>query len=129
MPAGPAEWPTPVRSAQIGDLRFVPLQSAAALEDEGRVMRHCVADLVECCRKGCVHLYSVRNARTFDRAATLALRSENASWDVVELKADQNGCPDESVTRAAWSFLRCAEESSPAPAASDRACDECLIGL
>ena len=51
----------PLKSAQSKP-GFVPLQSASALQDEGRVMRHCVADLVECCRKGGVSCFPCRLA-------------------------------------------------------------------
>jgi len=129
LPAGPKEWPTPLRGAQIGNVRFIPLQSTTALEDEGRVMRHCVGELAECCLKGCINVFSVRNAKTLDRIATLALRAEEGNWAIAELKAEQNHSPEEYVTRSAMSLLSCLAESAPAPRGTRENCDGCPLGL
>lgn len=126
LPPKGTEWSAPLRSAEVGHLRFLPLRSLSALRDEGEVMRHCVADLADCCRKGCIHVFSVRDARTLERVATLALQGRGSTWTVVDLKGEENATPDESVVRAVLSFVRCVEESVDALEHRVEACEECV---
>ena len=127
LPTGRDEWPVPVRNAQVGPLRFVPLQSAAALEDEGEVMRHCAGALVDCCRKGCIHMFSIRDAKTLERVATLAIRSHHRTWQIAQLKKVGNLPPEDSVVRAARDFLNRVAEVAAAPAGPAKIREDCLI--
>lgn len=126
LPPPGVEWEAPLRSAQTYNLRFIPLQSLAALQDESEVMQHCVAEFADCCRKGCLHVFSVRDARSLDRIATIALRCQSGSWAIADFRRQKNSLPTESATRAAWSFLTCVEESAEARDFSRETCDECL---
>lgn len=126
LPPANVEWTAPLRNAQVENCRFIPLQSIAALSNEGEVMRHCVADLAGCCQKGCIHVFSVRDARTLDRIATVALRGSGRSWIVADLKGPENSPPEDRVVRATCGFVRCLEEGTKTPPPRAKTCDECL---
>lgn len=127
LPATPAEWASPLRNAEIGSLLFVPLQSTQALEDEGKVMKHCIASFRDCCEKGCLHVFSVRDSRTLDRVATAAIRARTGTWVIADIKSEGNRAPDESVVRAATSLLVLVKKSAKPASKLRPVCGDCLI--
>ncbi len=126
LPPPEAEWPAQLRGTTIGNFRFVPLRSDAALKDEGEVMRHCVANFGECCRKGCLQLFSIRNATSLDRIATLAARRQSGSWVLAQLRGDLNRLPDKNLSRVAAYFLAHATTSMRNSVGGTHQCEGCL---
>jgi hypothetical protein len=121
LPRGPREWSTPVSNARIGNLSFIPLQSESALQDEGEAMHHCIAMFAEFCRTGCTRVFSVRNAISRYRVATLAIAIEGGSWVVNDLKGSRNATPEQDVTRATSRFVDLLRKCAP-PSRSGGTC-------
>lgn len=115
LPSTEVHWTTPLQRTAIANLLFVPLQSEQALQDEGEVMQHCVGHLADCCRKGCLRVFSVRDAKTMDRVATFAVRAEGAEWVFGSLKGESNTTPAATIRRVATTMLsRLKAQSKPA---------------
>ena len=127
LPTASPEWDTPVRSAEIGRLLFVPLQSTRALQDEGQVMKHCIANFGDCCQKGCLYVFSVRDIATLDRIATLAIQVQAGSWVIADINSEQNRAPGHEVVRAATSFLNLVKDGARAPRQPREECAGCLV--
>lgn len=105
-PSGRREWNTSFTRARFGGLDFLPLFNAAALEQEGEQMDHCIADYVNPrAMGGSFHAFSVRQPGTGLRLATMTLaRTEAGSWVLDGLAGKCNEEPSEAVTRAAGAF-------------------------
>lgn len=103
---------TPTFQASNG-LILWPMPNEAALEDEGRRMRHCVGGYGRSARQINCHLYSVRNADGSKSHSTMELQGiqgENARHAAANLsvrqhRATRNGTPSEEATAAADEFI------------------------
>jgi hypothetical protein len=126
-PPGKPEWPSPLGIAQIEGYRFLPLRSTIALENEGQIMRHCVASFSDCCRRGCLHIFSVRDAATLERVATLAIQWQVHSWAIFDLKGEKNAPPGQGVAVASAGFLRHVNAVLRVRAKRPADCEECLL--
>lgn len=107
LPRWTDEWKPPWGYLTMApQLLWVPLTSAAALEDEGEVMKHCVADYTETCRDGRYVVYSLRRIPTRRRVATLGLaRVGVRGWAIDQFKGSRNESPDALSQCAADLFL------------------------
>jgi hypothetical protein len=124
---GPREWTTMIRDASCGHFRFVPLESKKALENEGAAMQHCVATLTDCCRAGCVRVFSVQDGGSSARVATLAIKRVRDDWDFADLKGPRNSAPSNDVVDAAAAVLRFVRRAPGRPAASPSCDRECPV--
>lgn len=85
---------------------WVPLCSTAALEDEGDVMKHCVADYAEVCRLGLYSVFSLRSLPGRERVATLGLeQADTGEWYIDQFKGPRNATPDAVLQQLATDFL------------------------
>jgi hypothetical protein len=101
----PYQWDALLGSQEIGDFRFVALASAKALEVEGRLMEHCVADYIGRCHKGSVRIFSVRSRDSGKRLASLSLKiDEMNDWVLDELFGPGNSEVPENLEQAAKAF-------------------------
>ena len=86
-------------------------------------MKHCVAKLAKIAAAAAALAWvPLRNTKTLDRVATLAICGSDGAWEIVQLKGEQNSMPDERTIRASWGFLRCFEDSAPTPPTNEAYC-------
>ncbi len=104
------EWDPYVRRIEWGGYVFVALSSAAALEEEGDAMQHCVGDYDENCRSGITRIYSVRERKSGMRVATCALEcsvgDDGITWEHDQTKGIRNAEVPREVLVAADAVLR-----------------------
>ena len=77
-------------TVEIGPYRFVPLTRTKELREEGQKMEHCVRSYENLCRIDCTKIFSVRDALTQRRIATLSLIWENDYWRFDQMKGVRN---------------------------------------
>ena len=70
--------------------KLVPLVTPSQLLDESRSMRHCVVTYIDECNFGNVRIFSVRDAESDKRIATLELQKKYDVWKVAQLKGKHN---------------------------------------
>lgn len=103
-------WPAlcaPWKSA-CGRYEIVPLVSAADLVEEGNQLEHCVGGYYETCRKGDVHILSVRDDGRHAATAEITLGDDlrSPSLNVGQFKARRNTAPAANLYDALRDFLR-----------------------
>jgi len=88
------EWPSFFQEQVHRGIRIVPLDSRHKLSEDGRMQRHCVGLYAPDCIEGTTAYFSLRDADTDERLATVSVRpetsertSESCCWDI---KAAQN---------------------------------------
>lgn len=91
-PPGRPEWAAVHQEVVLRNVRLIPLTCAAALEDEGEVMEHCIAEYFTPGRLGSTaQVFSARDRDTSERLATIAIRRTDAgSWQIDDVKAREN---------------------------------------
>lgn len=97
-------WRSLVGERRCGELLAVPLESAAALAEEGWAMRHCAAGHAEACAQGRMRFFSLRTANG-RRVATAAIAPcGDGSWRAHEVRRRANGAPAWREVKAAASL-------------------------
>lgn len=107
LPPPAREWRAACPDAIFKGVRLIPLTSKAALEDEGEVMEHCIADyfLDSTLGKG-AQVYSARDPKTLERRATVALVvGDDGSWGIDDVKAKSNHDAAPAVHAAARALV------------------------
>jgi len=89
-------WASLLELAVIDGYTVIPLTSAAALVEEGREMRHCVATYAERCKCGTSRVFSIR--RDERRVATLEL-GYREQWRVLQMRGPCNAAVDQDLNR------------------------------
>lgn len=107
LPPPVREWPAACPDAIFKGVRLIPLTSKAALEDEGEVMAHCIADYFfdSTLGKG-AQVYSARDPKTLERKATVALvLGDDGRWEIDDVKAKSNHDAAPAVHAAAQALV------------------------
>ncbi len=92
---------------RVSGLRFIPLTTPADLTEEGRKMNHCVAMYASKVAIGECLIYGIRRGN--DHVATMEVGPKwrgNGEPTIVQLAGPYNDNPDESICRAADTWLR-----------------------
>lgn len=84
------KWTSDLEAVEIGPYVFVPLTCTKELREEGKKMEHCVRSYENLCRIDCTKIFSVRDAFTQTRIATLSLIWENDYWRFDQMKGVRN---------------------------------------
>lgn len=84
------KWTSDLDAVEIGPFLFIPLTCTKALREEGRKMEHCVRSYEDLCRIDCARIFSVRDALTQTRIATLSLIWSSNYWHLDQLKGLRN---------------------------------------
>lgn len=84
------KWSSDLDAVEIGPFLFIPLTCTKALREDGRKMEHCVRSYEDLCRIDCARVFSVRDALTQKRIATLSLIWENNYWHFDQMKGVRN---------------------------------------
>ncbi len=84
------KWSSDLEAVEIGPYLFVPLTCTKELREEGQSMEHCVRSYESLCRIDCTKIFSVRDALTQRRIATLSLIWENDYWRFDQMKGARN---------------------------------------
>lgn len=84
------KWSSDLDAVEIGPYLFVPLTCTKELREEGQKMEHCVRSYENLCRIDCTRIFSVRDALTMQRVATLSLIWENDYWRFDQMKGVRN---------------------------------------
>lgn len=106
------KWTSLLDAVEIGPYRFVAVTCTNELRREGQIMEHCVQCYEELCRLDCAKIFSVRDALTDKRIATLSLLWEKDYWHLDQIKGFKNAevvCEestyfdgDHTVTKFDW---------------------------
>lgn len=84
------KWSSDLDAVEIGPYLFVQLTCTKELREEGQKMEHCVRSYENLCRIDCTKIFSVRDALTQTRIATLSLIWENDYWRFDQMKGVRN---------------------------------------
>jgi len=101
-----AEWRSKLGAFKTKDFEILPLVSPIQVELEGEAMEHCVADYIDRCGLGDYLLFSIRQAGSQTRIATvgLVLDGERCVLDQVKGKANQD--PSDRIRALAAEIAR-----------------------
>ncbi len=84
------KWSSDLDAVEIGPFLFIPLTCTNALRDEGRTMEHCAKTYEDLCRLNWSRIFSVRDALSQKRIATLSLIWEDDYWHLDQIKGPRN---------------------------------------
>ena len=99
-------WISAVPETELGDFRFVPLDTAKALAEEALATGVPLIGHIAYCRSGKARCYSIRAAAGGERLALLELeRNGKGAWKVRRLKASAAAARDDLALRLAASWL------------------------
>jgi hypothetical protein len=109
-----AEWITPIQEAEFDHLRYIALRSSSALEEEGRIMHHCIATYSDRCKSSSLRAFSVRSQNTDERIATLTVfySSQSRSWQLDQIHGPSNSEVAEHVIASSLALLYCLDEAT-----------------
>lgn len=96
----PLTWEPVLAGFEAGQLRIVPLTSAAAVWEEAIEMRHCADRYIEQCVQREVALFSLQR-HTGKRIATMAIIDNGTKWVPLELAGKANSEPTLEVRKVA----------------------------
>lgn len=107
LPSPLREWPAVCHDAIFKGVRMIPLTSETALEDEGKVMAHCIATyFLPSCLGKAAQVFSARDPRSLERLATVALRrDDHGPWEIDDVKAKANQDATPAVHAAAEALV------------------------
>jgi hypothetical protein len=77
----------------IDGVRVVELLNFDQVHEEGKVMRHCVIDTVINCKHDKYRVFSLRDAETNERMATLGIIFSDGDWCIDDMRAQDNDDP------------------------------------
>lgn len=95
-------WPAPFSVLELEQHQVVPLRNRFELWQEGRKMRHCVAQLDRHCDSGETLILSIRRADRERPVATLRLQRDEGRWKVAQVTGCANTVPAPHVVRIAF---------------------------
>jgi hypothetical protein len=98
-----ATWGSMVEEFTYSGFEVRPLNTTAALIEEGDNMKHCAGGYWRSCLEGHSRLFSLVSP---DGRSTLELARRNNSWAIAQLRGPQNGKPPLSHNAAAVEVLR-----------------------
>ena len=99
-------WSSAVPETELGDFRFVPLDTAQAIADEALATGVPLVGRIASCRRGEARCYSIRAAAGGERLALLELeRDGTGAWKPRRLKASVAAARDDLALRLAASSL------------------------
>jgi hypothetical protein len=109
----PAQWQPFIGTFEHGGLRFVALVSQTALEVEGDVMRHCIAEHWNRIRSEVlVRAYSIRDRESGSRVATITVKETvPGHWNIDDLQGPRNRPVPDHVRQAGIALLRAYEDA------------------
>lgn len=93
-------WAPVMPAFEAGQIRVIPLNSAAAVWEEAIDMRHCADRYIEPCARHDAVLFSLQR-HTGKRIATMAFIDNGATWVPIELAGKANSEPSLEVRRVA----------------------------
>lgn len=106
------EWPSFVRLVESDGHLIQALSTEAELVEEGKVMRHCVGTYAQRCRNEMLRVYSIRDAQTGNRVATLSVKETSPGvWCMEQIKGPENAVISAQVENAASAVLHALEEA------------------
>jgi hypothetical protein len=86
--------------------RFLPLRTAAELEEEGQAMEHCVADYADHVAAGTRLIFSIRRGKKRMATMDIVPTGNGTATAIHQLKSVANTDPAEHVVRAAERWLK-----------------------
>jgi hypothetical protein len=97
--------PYRLTGARYAGYEFMALETADALQEEGRIMGHCVADYAERAAAGSSRLFGIRQNGI--RLATMEIRYRGAdACGIEQISGPRNRKPPDEVLRAAYSWAK-----------------------
>lgn len=78
-------------------LRVVELLAAEAVHDEAHIMRHCIDGYIEACEAGDYRAFSIQDAITAERIATVGMFVDEGQWVIEDVRGQDNAPADESL--------------------------------
>lgn len=112
-PAAPGlRWEPAVRRVEWRMWRFEALGTPEALRDEGKAMRHCIADYGARLLPEMLIAYSVRDRKSGERIATLTVREIALGvWAIDDIRGPGNAAAGEDVVQAAHAVVQALEDA------------------
>jgi hypothetical protein len=114
-------WSSAVAETELGDFRFVPLDTAQAMAHEALAIGVPLIGRIAPCRRGEARCYSIRAAAGGERLGLLELeRNGKGAWKPRRLKATAAAVDDDLALRLAASSLaiqyaKCDAQGQEAP--------------
>ncbi len=96
----------------IDGIRIVELLNPSQVGEEGEVMRHCIADTIIGCEDDEYRVFSLRNAETGERLATLGLILREGDWEFDDMRAQDNEDPPAHLAAVATVVERLCRDST-----------------
>jgi hypothetical protein len=85
------DWPPIIRRFESGPFVMLALCNESELVEEGEAMNHCVGTFGEICRFQPLRIFSIRQKKSMQRVATLAIKEiKSGQWEVNQLKGPSN---------------------------------------
>lgn len=97
LPSSSLAWEPLIASHRFGDRHVVFLSSAAELEEEGRLMGHCVATRTRACLMDRVHVASLRDDAG-NRVSTLEIRLDNSKGQMSAVIEEHRGPQNKPIS-------------------------------
>lgn len=97
IPCSPLAWEPLIAPHRFGDRQVVFLGSAAELEEEGRLMGHCVATRTRSCLTDRVHVASLRDDAG-NRVSTLEVRLDNSKGLMAPVVEEHRGPQNKPIS-------------------------------
>lgn len=105
-------WTPVIRKVECGAYRFEALDSARALETEGRAMQHCIGAYSGRMAREIVMAFSIRNRKDNTRVGTMTVGEDSKGcWDLYEIRGRANQDVSVAVQQAAYAVVRMIEDA------------------
>jgi hypothetical protein len=102
------EWPAVLQvPIERKGLRVIELLAAQAVRDEARIMRHCIDSYIEACESGDYGVFSIQDAGTGERIATVGIFIDEERWVIEDVRGPDNEEADEVLWEIAEDVVRC----------------------
>jgi hypothetical protein len=98
-------WACKVEAFTAGVWRLRPLTNVRELAEEGKRMRHCVADFAEPCQAGAYRVFTVEHAASGAPQATVSLRHKNGAWEIAQVLGPRNAAAGPQMLEIAQDLL------------------------
>ena len=95
------QWAPMLETLTAGEYVVTPLATAAALVQEGWLMRHCAGDYVDHCRVGQYLMFAVALRSIGKRVATVGIKRDGQHWRLDQVQGKANRDPGPNVHRVA----------------------------
>jgi hypothetical protein len=108
------EWSPLLRTAiEDEGVRVVELLSAEAVQDEARIMRHCIDNYLDACEEGDYRVFSVQRITTGERLVTIGIFIEDGRWKIEDVREQGNEEAPEAFWEMAESVLHSVNRNRP----------------